>query len=90
MTIRVELFGIARQRAGTAVIRIPAEGPRRLDELLRGLAADYPLWADECLDGNCLRSSYLANLNGERFVRDPSTRISPGDELLIMSADAGG
>ena len=90
LTIRVELFGIARQRAGAPTIHVRASAPRRLDELLADLAADYPGLAGECLEGGRLSASYVANLNGQRFVRDPSTLISPGDELLIMSADAGG
>jgi molybdopterin converting factor small subunit len=88
--IRVELFGIARQRAGTASILVPAATVLRLEDVLRELAAVSPDWAEECLDGKHLRPSYLANLNGQRFVRDSATQIAPGDELLIVSADAGG
>jgi molybdopterin converting factor small subunit len=38
----------------------------------------------------CLRSSFVANLNGDRFVTDPKTRLSSRDCVLILSADAGG
>ncbi len=62
----------------------------RLDELLRAVADRCPEWAAECLEGDGLRPGYLANINGQRFVRDPRTSVRCGDELLIMSADAGG
>ena len=31
-----------------------------------------------------------ANLNGDRFISDPGTRLGKGDSVLILSADAGG
>jgi molybdopterin converting factor small subunit len=89
-SIRVELFGIARQRAGTAGIELSADSDRRLDDVLSELAVALPAWAEECWDGVSLRADYLANLNGQTFVSDPSTRVAPGDELLILPVDAGG
>ena len=87
MLIRVELFGIPRERAGTAITE--AQGTR-LDEVLSDLARRFPRLAEACfLDGR-LQPGYLANLNGQRFVSDPSTALVAGDSLLILSADAGG
>ena len=37
-----------------------------------------------------LRASFVANLNGDRFVSDPHTRLREDDCVLILSADAGG
>ena len=34
--------------------------------------------------------TYLASLNGDRFVSDPDTRLAEGDVLLLLAADAGG
>lgn len=91
MPVQVEFFGIARQRAGTSGVTVSMSGDTiRLDELFHVLADRCPQWAAECLEGDCLRAGYLANINGQRFVRDPRTTMRSGDELLIMSADAGG
>ena len=87
MSINVELFGIPRERAGIA--QMQAEGAR-LDEVLADLARRFPRLADVCIAEGRLQTGYLANLNGERFVSDPSTVLAAGDSLLILSADAGG
>ncbi|MCE9547894.1 MAG: MoaD/ThiS family protein [Planctomycetia bacterium] len=86
-SIRVELFGIPRQRAGVA--ETSAEG-NRLADVLADLAARFPGLAEACIDAGRLRPGYVANLRGERFVSDPDTPISADDCLLILSADAGG
>jgi molybdopterin converting factor small subunit len=86
--ITVELFGIPRQRAGVA--KTEAQG-RRLDEVVADLGRRFPRLAQECFnESGGLKSGTLANLNGRRFVTDPSTALEPGDALLILSADAGG
>ncbi len=87
MTITVELFGIPRQRAGVAQVEVDGA---RLGEILAALVSRFPRLADECIADDRLQSGYLANLNGQRFVSDPDTRLRSGDALLILSADAGG
>ncbi len=87
MKVRVEFYGIPRQRAGVATAT--AEGTT-LGEVLADLAARYPALADDCLDGGLLRRPFTANLNGDRFVTDPATELAPTDCLLILGADAGG
>ena len=87
MSVRVELFGIPRERAGVA--ETTAEGSS-LGEVLADLATRFPRLAEGCFAGSGLRPSYVANVNGERFVTDPATQLAPGDALLILSADAGG
>ena len=87
MTITVEFYGIARQRAGVSRTEILAT---RLNEALTVLRIEYPKLAEHCFQGNQLRAEYTANINGERFVSDPQTPLEPGDTLLIFSADAGG
>ena len=87
MTVQVELFGIPRQRAGIA--RTEAQGTR-LEEILMELGQRYPRLAADCIDHGRLQRGCLANLNGQRFVSDPSTPLADGDSLLILSADAGG
>ena len=74
MAIRVEFFGVARQRSGTAAVEIHTAGPLPLGVLLRQVAEQFPHWAAECLDGDHLHSSYLLNVDGNRFVHDPQNR----------------
>ena len=85
--IRVELFGIPRQRAGVG--ETTAEGSN-LGELLADLGRRHPDLAATCLDGNRLRPGFVANLGGERFVSDPKTEVRAHDTVMILSADAGG
>ncbi len=90
MVIRVEFFGVARQRARTAATRVPVEGPTALGTLLAQLGRQFPEWAAECLDGDRLRNGYIAHIDGRHFVSDPHELIDDRAALLIMSADAGG
>jgi molybdopterin converting factor small subunit len=87
MHIRVELFGIPRDRAGVA--QATAQGAQ-VGDVLAELAERFPRLAETCFDGQRLRPGYVANLNGDCFVTDPATPLKPGDSLLILSADAGG
>ena len=54
------------------------------------IAAALPAMAESCLAHGRLQPGYLANLNGTHFTTDPSTPLSSGDTLLILSADVGG
>jgi len=86
-TVRVELFGIPRQRAGQA--NLEAQG-RLLGEVLDDLARRFPGLAECCIERSRLRAGFVASLDGQRFVTDPETQLAPGQAVLIMSADAGG
>ncbi len=90
MAIRIELFGVARTRVGRDVISVPADGPRCLGDVLATLSARYPALAEVCLQGRQLRVGYVANIDGQRFVRDPATVIQNNSTLLLMSSDCGG
>ena len=87
--MHVELLGIPRQRAGVAELEIEAA---TLGQLLDALAARYPSLADLFPAGRAARLGpfVAANLNGDRFVTDPRTRLAATDRVLILSADAGG
>jgi len=50
----------------------------------------YARWSSGLVEAGRLHSSCRANLNGDAFVSDPRTRLSAGDCVLILSADAGG
>ena len=84
--MRVELFGIPRERAGVAELELQAE---TLGQLLSTLAVRFPSLGELVHSGR-LQSPILANLNGDRFVTDPATRLNEADCVLILSADAGG
>lgn len=90
MAIRVEFYGIARRRAGVESLSLPVEKELRLGQVLELLSEHLPELAAECFQGDRLRPGYVANLGGDRFVCDPLTLVSPGDSLLILSADVGG
>jgi molybdopterin converting factor small subunit len=88
MSVRVEFYGIPRERAGVEAIEL--RGPATLGQALAMLRGRLPGLAASCLDDDRLKSGYLANVNGERFTTDPAAILRPGDALLILSADAGG
>ena len=91
MSVTIEFFGVPRQRAGTERVEIEAAS---LGEALAVLSERFGGMAEVCFDVcdevGRLRSGYVANLNGDRFVSEPDTPLADGDSLLILSADAGG
>jgi molybdopterin converting factor small subunit len=82
----VEFFGVPRERAGVAELEVEAS---TLGSLLVTLAGQLPPLRDLII-GERLHPSLAANLNGDRFVTDPGTRLRADDHLLILSADVGG
>jgi molybdopterin converting factor small subunit len=84
--MRVELLGIPRERAGVAELELEAD---TLGQLLVVLERRFPSLG-ALIEAGRLHSSFLASLNGDRFVSDPLTRLSASDCVLILSADAGG
>ncbi len=84
--MRVELLGLPRERAGIAELELEAD---TLGQLLTALAIRFPSF-NELIAADRLRPSFTANLNGDRFISDPATRLREGDSVLILSADAGG
>ena len=84
--MRVELLGVPRERAGVAELDLEAD---TLGQLLAALVGRFPA-LDELITPAGLEPSVVANVNGERFVRDPHTRLKQSDSVLILSADAGG
>ena len=92
MGIRVEFYGLARQRAGVSEIEL-ALGNREttLGDVLERIGAAARSFGESGLvAGGRLDPTLAANLDGQRFVSDPATPIRDGQSLLILSADAGG
>ena len=84
--MHVEFLGVPRQRAGISELEVDAN---TLGQLLGTLAAQIPTLG-ELISVDRLHPSFVANLNGDRFVSDPETLLGKDDCLLILSADAGG
>lgn len=91
MAIRVEFYGIARQRAGASELELDADAAESpLESVLDQIVRKLPGFGEESLIEGRLHPALAANLDGERFVSDPATPIRDGQCLLILSADAGG
>jgi molybdopterin-guanine dinucleotide biosynthesis protein A len=79
-SVKVELFGLARARAGVAEVDVP---PGRLCEVLEAAAARIP--ALRALAGHT-----VAAIEGRRFARDGEVPVGPGERVVVMDATAGG
>jgi molybdopterin-guanine dinucleotide biosynthesis protein A len=88
----VELFGVARLLARTAEVSLALPQEATLAQVFWALAERLPTLVGPVItpDRNNLTSGYACNINGQDFVRNPSTRVNPGDSILIISSDAGG
>jgi molybdopterin converting factor small subunit len=84
--MHVEFFGVPRERAGMSRLEVQAD---TLGQLLETLATRIPSFA-KLVGVNRLHPSFVANLNGDRFVCEPGTPLGKDDCVLILSADAGG
>ena len=84
--MRVEFFGLPRQRAGFSEMQVKAG---TLGQLLATLAYRIPSLG-EFIQAGRLDPVLTASLNGDRFISDPETRLEENDCVLILSADAGG
>ena len=87
MSVVVELYGIARLRAGESQAHLEAG---TLGELLAALVDRYPALSGEVIGEHGLADGWLASLDGERFVDDPGTALPDGAHLMILSSQAGG
>ena len=85
--VTVELFGMARFRAGRSEL---LAGGRPVGELLCSVAEQCPTLADLFAEGGRVAKHYLVSVDGERFVDDPAEPVPAGSRLVILGADAGG
>lgn len=84
--MHVEFFGVSRERAGVSEMEVQAA---TLGQLFGTLSARVPS-LDQYIGADGLHPAFVANLNGDRFVSDLATPLTPDDRVLILSADAGG
>lgn len=85
--MRIELFGIARARAGTPAVEVEAGS---VGDALRALADACPALVPEVIVDGRLAEGFVANLNGNAFVSDAAAALDAGDVLLVLGAQAGG
>ncbi len=84
--ITVEFYGMARRRAGRADLRVQA---RTVADALSGAAHDLSGLSGLVDDGR-LSPHYLVSVNAGPFLTSLNATLSPGDRVLVLSADAGG
>ncbi len=87
MSVVVELFGPARQRAGTPEVTVDGHN---LGQALQAVERACPalagtVWSEGGLSPHC-----KVSLNGRRFVRDAELTLRHGDRLIVLAAEAGG
>ena len=90
ISVSIELFGVARMLAKTQTLALSLPQGATLAHVLSALADKLPVLVGRVVNSEGLLAGYSCNINGLDFVRTPSTKINPGDKILILSADAGG
>lgn len=91
-TLTVELFGVARSRAGVGTVAVDVPAAATLGDALAALAAALPALVGPVLapDGRALQPGSAASEDGGPLLRDPASSLSPGRPLLLLPASAGG
>lgn len=92
LTCTVELFGAARLRAKMAEVALELPQDATLAHVFTALADRLPILVGPVIaeDRNSLASGHACNINGRDFVRSWGAKVSSGDKIFIISADAGG
>jgi molybdopterin converting factor small subunit len=84
--VTVEFFGITRLKANRAELTVPAT---TVGEALIAVEEDCPELKTLRVAGH-ISPHYLVSINGKHFVKSLDEQLTPGDRLLLLSADAGG
>ncbi len=98
MVVTVELFGLARVRAGVSSVSLTVDKQTPVTELLGVLAQECPglVGSALCLSDRgaiSVADGYALNRNGLVFLppdTDAPLDWAPGDSLLLLSNQAGG
>lgn len=83
--IRVEFYGLARLRAGRADLVVNAG---TIGAALAAADAACPDLRSRCDTG--LSPEYRLSVGGRYFTDDLGERLTEGESLLVLGADAGG
>ena len=88
----VELFGVARLLAKTKDVPLALPSDATFSQVFAALAEKLPVLVGRVIspDGARLVDGYACNVNGLGFVRTATATVNPGDNIIILSADAGG
>jgi molybdopterin-guanine dinucleotide biosynthesis protein A len=88
----VELFGAARLAAQTREVPLVLPAGATFSQVFAALAETLPALVGRVIssDGRSLVEGYACNVNGLEFVRSPAVSVNRGDNIVILSADAGG
>jgi len=86
-TVTLELYGIARRRAGTEAVTVAAT---TLSEALAALERACPALSGEVVRGGLLAPHWRASLEGTRFLDDADEPLPPGARVVILSGLSGG
>ena len=88
----VELFGVPRLLAQTTEVPLTLPAGATCSHVFSALAEKLPMLVGRVIspDRRRLVDGYACNVNGLEFVRSESSRVKPGDRIVILSADAGG
>jgi molybdopterin converting factor small subunit len=87
VNVTVEFLGIVRHRAGCESAQFQAE---TMQQLWKAVGARFPELEGTCLVDGRLQPGYLASVEGLRFTRAAELKLTEGDRVLLLSADAGG
>ena len=90
ISVSIELFGAARLLAKTQSVALSLPQGATLAQVYSSLADKLPVLLGRVINSDGLISGYTCNINGLDFVRAPSAKVSSGDRIFILSADAGG
>lgn len=89
----IELFGVARLKAKAARVPLTLTSGATIGDALNALADVAPTLINTVVasDRHSLVAGFSCNLNGLQFLPDDfHTELHSGDNLLILSSDAGG
>jgi molybdopterin-guanine dinucleotide biosynthesis protein A len=88
----VELFGAARFLAHTREVSLTLPAGATFSQVYAALAAKLPVLVGKVIDPDRARlfDGFACNVNGLDFIRTPTATVNPGDNIVILSADAGG
>jgi len=90
ISVSVELFGVARMLTKTRSVSLDLREGATLAQVFSALGEKLPALVGRVLNSGGLINGYSCNVNGLNFVRAPDVKVSSGDKIFILSADAGG
>ena len=94
VAVKVELFGIARMKAGVNVVTLSLDAAATVADLAGELIRACPDFVGTVLlEDGAIADGYVLNRNGLAFLpAEPGTRLqlADGDTLLLLPNQAGG